>query len=111
MKKMVLFASSLLLLLSFHFLISATPTGIRYKDEIFPEVDITKDIVYGQNYNSTGELVELKMDVYEPHGDTEEKELWSYLSTVGGLYQGIKQADNGLEFAQLLRKEDMYLHQ
>ncbi len=90
MKKMVLFASSLLLLLSFHFLISATPTGIRYKDEIFPEVDITKDIVYGQNYNSTGELVELKMDVYEPHGDTEEKRALVIFIHGGGFVSGDK---------------------
>ena len=43
--------------------------GIRYKNRIFSRVDVTKDVVYGQNYVN-GTLVKLKMDVYEPHGDT-----------------------------------------
>jgi len=90
MKKMALFVIASLLFLSSYSMISATPTGIRYKDEIFPEVDITKDIVYGQNYNSTGKLVELKMDVYEPHGDTEEKRALVIFIHGGGFVSGDK---------------------
>ena len=51
----------------------------RYRDSVFASVTITTDKVYGQNYSvftSTGpnyvtpELQPLRMDVYEPAGDT-----------------------------------------
>ncbi len=51
----------------------------RYLDEVFDDVIVTKDIVYGRNYSVlptiTGEsdtprVVNLLMDVYEPAGDT-----------------------------------------
>jgi hypothetical protein len=50
----------------------------RYLEEIFTEVDVTSDVVYGTNasvltYQLFGEAipVELKMDVYQPANDTE----------------------------------------
>ncbi|MCB0515215.1 MAG: T9SS type A sorting domain-containing protein [Chitinophagales bacterium] len=46
----------------------------RYLDEVFSDVAATKDVVYGQNYPfsfGTANLIDLKMDVYEPIGDTE----------------------------------------
>lgn len=49
----------------------------RYVEEVFPEVKVSDDIVYGRNatffsYTSLGDLKpeDLKMDVYEPIGDT-----------------------------------------
>lgn len=51
----------------------------RFLDTVFSEVDITKDIIYGANYSvlsvptkGKAELVDLKLDLYEPAGDTSE---------------------------------------
>jgi len=50
----------------------------RYLDEVFDEVTVTTDVVYGQNITVIPALQgmppameDLKMDVYEPTGDTE----------------------------------------
>lgn len=46
---------------------------VRYLDEIFSQSTVTTDITYAQNYSVlTGSpmLVDLKMDIYEPAGDT-----------------------------------------
>ena len=46
---------------------------VRYLDEVFTTSTVTTDITYSQNYEVlTGSpiLVDLKMDVYEPQGDT-----------------------------------------
>lgn len=64
--------------------------GIRYKHEIFSRVDITKDVVYGQNYDSYGNLVELKMDIYEPHGDKASKRALIIFIHGGGFTGGDK---------------------
>jgi len=63
--------------------------GIRYKHEIFSRVDITKDVVYGQNYDY-GHLIELKMDVYEPHGDKASKRALIIFIHGGGFTGGDK---------------------
>ncbi len=66
-----------------------TPIGIRYKHEIFSDVDITKDVVYGSNYQD-GKPIELKMDVYEPHGDTASKRALIIFIHGGGFTGGDK---------------------
>ncbi len=49
----------------------------RYVEEVFAEVNVTPDIVYGANstfftypFTAEFESIDLKMDVYEPIGDT-----------------------------------------
>jgi acetyl esterase/lipase len=45
----------------------------RYLDEVFTNVTMTSGITYGQNYSiltGTPTLIDLKLDVYEPTGDT-----------------------------------------
>ncbi len=42
----------------------------RYQKVLFDSVNITSDIQYGQNVNLDGNTVDLKLDVYEPAGDT-----------------------------------------
>lgn len=44
----------------------------RYIDEVFTNVNIQENVVYGQNYiyPNFNSLVNLKMDVYTPQGDT-----------------------------------------
>ena len=47
--------------------------GMRYTDELFPEVNVTSNIQYGGNYNPNiwGQNLweDLYMDIYEPLGD------------------------------------------
>ena len=48
--------------------------GVRYQDEIFTDVTVTSDVVYGANIEILTQapvLIDLKMDVYEPTGDIE----------------------------------------
>lgn len=43
---------------------------LRYRDEVFPAVTTTSDLVYGSAPDATGAPVTLRLDVYEPSGDT-----------------------------------------
>ena len=43
----------------------------RYRDEVFASVAITADIAYGQAVDEHGEMETLRLDLYEPTGDTE----------------------------------------
>ncbi len=44
--------------------------GVRYADSVFPTVDVTKDLVYGSAVGAAGTVETLKLDLYEPAGDT-----------------------------------------
>ncbi len=44
--------------------------GIRYNSTIFSSVDTIKDVVYGNSITNTGANLILKMDIYQPAGDT-----------------------------------------
>ncbi len=46
------------------------PAPLRYRDEVFTGVDVTRDIVYGGAVDQTGSDVTLRVDVYEPVDDT-----------------------------------------
>ena len=50
---------------------AAGAEGVRYLDEVFPEVEtVASDIVYGQSPNHLGEVEQHELDVIEPVGDT-----------------------------------------
>lgn len=42
----------------------------RYRDPVFPEVDISHDVVYRQTTQIDGTTVDLQMDIFQPAGDT-----------------------------------------
>ena len=50
--------------------------GVRYTDEIFTEVNVTSNVLYGGNYNPNiwgqNEWQDLYMDIYQPAGDDVE---------------------------------------
>jgi hypothetical protein len=50
--------------------------GVRYTDEIFTEVNVTSNVLYGGNYNPNiwgqNNWEDLYMDIYEPAGDDVE---------------------------------------
>lgn len=43
---------------------------LRYRDAVFTGVTKTADVVYGSAVNISGQTITLKLDVYEPTGDT-----------------------------------------
>jgi len=68
MKKITLFLSCLIT--GSLFAQSPCSTG-RYATDVFSNFTTTSDIVYGQNSSYTGANTSLKLDVYQPTGDTE----------------------------------------
>jgi len=46
------------------------PAPLRYRDDIFATVNTTTDVVYGSAPDPQGQPVALKLDVYQPAGDT-----------------------------------------
>ena len=48
-----------------------TCTDGRYASDVFSDFNLTSDIEFGQNATWTGGQYTLKMDFYEPEGDTE----------------------------------------
>ena len=43
--------------------------GLRYRDAVFAEVQVTRDIQYGSAPDREGKPVALRLDLYEPTGD------------------------------------------
>ena len=50
---------------------AAVAQGQRYRDEVFASVDVTADIAYGRAVDEHGGMETLRLDLYEPAGDTE----------------------------------------
>jgi carboxylesterase type B len=53
-----------------------TPPGaapLRYRDAVFTTVNTTSDVSYGSSVDQNGTTVDLKLDIYEPDGDTNTK--------------------------------------
>lgn len=42
----------------------------RYLRPVFQQVDVTKNIKYARKQQSDGQYIDLRYDVYQPHGDT-----------------------------------------
>jgi acetyl esterase/lipase len=43
---------------------------VRYRDQVFSSVSVTRDIVYGNAPDGQGDPVDLELDLYQPTGDT-----------------------------------------
>jgi len=46
------------------------PAPLRYRDAVFGTVTTTSNIVYGSAVNNSGQTVTLRLDLYQPVGDT-----------------------------------------
>lgn len=88
------------------FMMAATSLNAqRYLEEVFDDVTVTSDVVYGVNatvllYPMLGEAVPqpLVMDIYEPEGDTEEaRPLVLYFHTGNFLPHPENQSPSGLK--------------
>lgn len=68
-----------------------TPRG-RYVDEVFDEVDVQADLAYGEALDlQTGEEVDLRLDLYEPAGDSSTERATIVWVHGGGFRSGNKE--------------------
>src|ERR1051325_6455977 len=65
-------------------------SGGRYWANIFPNVTVTSDILYGSNVDVSGNTQPLKLDLYEPTGDTVENRPLLVLAHGGSFIAGSK---------------------
>ena len=65
-------------------------TGGRYYKPIFPDVTVTRDVVYGSANTLIGVPQQLVMDIYEPTGDTEVRRPLLIMAHEGAFVQGTK---------------------
>ena len=92
MKKMYkLFVASLFISASVG-QVNAQCAGNRYHDYVFTGVNVTSNVVYGNNVTFSGSPITLKLDVYQPQGDTLAERpllIWTH----GGSFVGGTKAD------------------
>ncbi len=69
---------------------NAGRVGKRYLAPVFQEVDVRRDVVYGQAVSSDGQSTPLRMDMYQPRGDTAASRPALVLIHGGGYYSGDK---------------------
>lgn len=71
------------------------PPPERYREQVFDEVEITRDVVYGRAPGKDGRPEELKLDLYTPVGDDETDRPVAIWVHGGGFCCGDK-ADPGM---------------
>ena len=76
--------------------------GVRYTDEIFSQVNVTSNILYGGNYNPNiwgqNNWEDLYMDIYEPAGDDVEDRPLVFFLFGGSFVAGSKTNVDIVEF-------------
>ena len=63
------------------------PEGTRYVFEVFDDVDVTRNVAYRTTTNHLGQTVTLRLDIYQPRGDTAARRpvmMWMH----GGFWVG-----------------------
>jgi predicted esterase len=73
---------------------------LRYRDVVFPSVGVTHDLVYGSAPDNQGNPVTLRLDLYQPSGDTVSRRPALVYVHGGGFSAGDKSA--GASFATYL---------
>jgi acetyl esterase/lipase len=63
----------------------------RYLDPVFGAFTVKQDLVYGEARTQSGELVQLKLDLYQPAGDPEQQRPVIVWAHGGGFVTGDKQ--------------------
>lgn len=66
----------------------AGPSPLRYRDAIFPNLTITRGLVYGSAPDLSGNPVTLTLDLYQPTGDTQTSRPAIVLVHGGGFVAG-----------------------
>jgi para-nitrobenzyl esterase len=70
---------------------------LRYRDAVFGSVGVTRDLTYGSAPDNQGSPVALKLDLYQPSGDTVRRRPAVIFVHGGGFSQGDK--SSGASFA------------
>lgn len=82
--------------------------GIRYHDSLFSAYTLTSDIVYGSNiktnYNYVPTTFPLKLDVYQPTGDTQPLRPLVIVAHGGSFWSGTKTGSDVVPICQDLTK-------
>jgi para-nitrobenzyl esterase len=78
--------------------------GERYRNLIFPEFDLTSDILYGDNLDYQGSVTDLYLDVYEPSGDTESARPLVVIAHGGSFVTGSKTGPDVVPLCQDLAR-------
>jgi acetyl esterase/lipase len=89
-KIMVISICVIFFLLSGTLVINDKNLVFRYKDEIFPDIDIKYNITYGTNTDSNGKIITLLLDIYEPSRDISQKRPALIIIHGGGFTEGDK---------------------
>ena len=71
---------------------------LRYRDAVFSSVDVNRDLTYGSAPDNDGNPVTLRLDLYQPTGDTVSRRPAVVYVHGGGFSQGDKGA--GADFAR-----------
>ena len=85
-----------------------TPPGagpLRYRDAVFTGVTKTSDVVYGSAVDQAGITISLKLDVYQPTGDTATKRPAVVWVHGGSFRSGDKTSPEIVDEATTLTKE------
>jgi acetyl esterase/lipase len=88
-----------------HLLVPDGPAPLRYRDEVFAGVTRTDDVVYGSNVDQSGQAVSLRLDVYQPTGDTVDARPAIVWVHGGGFSQGSKTSPELVEQANLFARK------
>ena len=99
-----LLAVALMLVMSGCSLIPAPPgpAPLRYREEVFSVVDSTVDLTYGSAPGLDATAQDLRLDLYEPHGDTAAKRPAVVLVHSGAFSFGIKDSAEIVDLAGAL---------
>lgn len=90
MKKLLCSLLSLIVLFSSSH-VRAEEKGIRYLMEVFSEVTVQKDVVFGQVKDRADKTVDLTMDIFQPKNDTLSKRPLVVWIHGGGFVSGSKE--------------------
>ena len=88
-----------------HLLRPDGPAPLRYRDEVFSAVNTTSDVPYGSAVDQNGQTVTLRLDVYEPTGDTVDARPAIVWVHGGGFSQGTKTSPEIVEQARLFARK------
>ena len=86
---------------------TTTPAGsgkVRYRDPVFTEVATTSNVTYGKAARLTGSIQTLKLDVYQPVGDTVTKRPAIVWVHGGGFKNGDKTSSEIVDQAKVFSK-------